>query len=165
MVQENKFHYLMLPGHSVSLDMMPEEQKFLKFSYPGRKSDNEKLYLQVQPEWGSFTIYLDTQNEYPLDDEYHFQYKFEADKHGLLDSHKNFLVSEVLGDLVGQIYVGVSSLTSCKVNLKFFSKTPDSIQLHTLIAGKLQNGVISNKRDLHYYHIQLSLSDNNSSSL
>lgn len=33
-IQEEKFHYLMIPGHSLSLNLRPDENKYLKFSNP-----------------------------------------------------------------------------------------------------------------------------------
>lgn len=58
LVQENKFHYLMIPGHSITINLVAGQQKYLKFSNPN-SSQRDNLYMQVDPYWGSFELFLD----------------------------------------------------------------------------------------------------------
>lgn len=90
---------------------------------------------------------------------------FEEEKHSLLRSSRNFLVSNIIGFLNGILYVGIESKTSCKLSLKFHSVSKKQISLHSLIAGKLENGVLYSSKDISYYNIQISLEENQAQSV
>lgn len=121
--------------------------------------------MQVEPYWGSFELFLDKVEVFPSKEKKRFSQEFEEDKHSLINSTKNFLISDIIGFLNGVLYLGVESKTSCKLSLKFHTMKDKQISMHTLIAGKLENGVLYSKQDISYYSIQISLEENQAQSV
>lgn len=60
-------------------------------------------------------------------------------------------MSDIYSDHHGAIYLAVKAVTSAKIDLKFHSKSTETVSLHTLIAGKLESGVIENFKEIKYY--------------
>lgn len=166
-LQESNFHRLMMPGHAVNLNLNPEEVVYLKFSYP-KNVGGAKLYLSIEPIWGSFSITMSKKEEYPAINGGKFSEEFHTAKAGLYNSAKTIqITTKILDDytIQGIYYIGVTALTSCSVNLKFFEKVDNELTLHTLTAGNQARGELTSTTDIVYYTIRLSLTDEQSNSV
>ncbi len=126
-VQESNFHRLLTPGHSLKLNLNQKEQVYLKFSYPST-SYSERLFLSVESIWGDFNIFIDKQNEYPSLENHEKQLSFYSSKSGLYNSLRKVEIrgsDYKEGVTQGLYYLTVNSLTSCSLNLKFYSEKGD----------------------------------------
>ena len=166
-IQESKFHRLMIPGHSMNLNLNPKQERYLKFSYP-KTSPQAKLFLSVEPIWGNFTLSLSKKEQFPTKEISSYSESFHTAKAGLYDAMKTIAITtELTGDFTiqGLYYIGISSLTSCALNLKFFERNTKDLTLHTLTAGNLSRGEVRSSTEIVYYTIKLSLDNEKASTV
>ena len=164
-LQESKFHRLMMPGHPMNLNLNPEEIVYLKFSYPKSQSGT-KLYLSIEPIWGNFAISMSKKEEYPAINGGAFNEEFHTAKAGLYNATRTIpITTKIIEDytMQGLYYIGVTALTSCSLNLKFFEKNESELTLHTLAAGNQSRGEVTSASEVVYYSIRLSLSNEQAS--
>lgn len=166
-LQESKFHRLMMPGHAMNLNLNPEEITYLKFSYP-KSQTGTKLYLSIEPIWGNFSISMSKKEEFPALNGASYKEEFHTAKAGLYNSTKTIpITTKILDDytIQGLYYIGVTALTSCSLNLKFFEKNEKELTLHTLTAGNQSRGEVTSASEISYYSIRLSLTNEQASTV
>lgn len=158
-LQEANFHRLMIPGHSVPINLNADQTVYMKFSYPAKNKDSS-LYLSIEALWGSFDVFLSKSDVYPSDRENNHKESFVSTKLGLYNSLRTIKIDpSKLGDynLQGLYYVTVKALTSCALNIKFYDKSSEEISVHTLVAGSQVRGEITHKNEVVYYTIKAAL--------
>lgn len=159
-LHEMMFHRLMIPGHSIPLNLDSEQKVYMKFSHPSR-SDSSKLFLSVEALWGSFSVTISKENLFPIPQETNSVTEtFVSTKLGLYNSLKNILIDpKLLGDvnIQGIYYIAIIANTSCSINLKFYEKNDEQITIHTLVAGKQVRGELKNANEIAYFTIKISL--------
>ena len=167
-LHESKHHRLMIPGHSIAVNMVKEEVVFLKFSYPNKSNKNMKLYLAVEPQWGNFKLLMSKTNAYPTEDNATFERSFYTTNTGLLQLMENIEIDEKLFNeysVQGIYYIAVIAETSCSLNLRFHEKMGAETTLHSLTAGVQVRGEISNPDEIMYYTMKLSLDHSKASTV
>ena len=165
-LQESNFHRLMIPGHSVHLNLNTEEVAYLKFSNPSKASKSQ-LFFSVEALYGSFEVFLSKSVQYPLEASHEtIRESFVSTKLGLLDSLRTIRIDPAnLNDssLLGTYYVAVKANTTCSLNIKFFEKIDTEITIHTLLAGNQVRGEINHKNEIVYYSIKAQSTSESSS--
>ena len=152
-LHENRYHTLLLPGHVMNLTLLSNEIKYLKFSYPATKSQNN-LYINIDTEWGELDVFIDKKEEYPSQEVYTIKNHFDKN-----EKSKNLLISNdnIHDSLFGTYYIGIKSLSSSSLNIKFFVKKDNKLTLHALSAGSYQKGNLSDSSQILYYTTKISL--------
>lgn len=167
-LHESNYHRLMIPGHSISINMIREEVLYLKFSYPSKTDKSMKLYLTVEPIWGDFTVLVSKNTQYPSEDTAEFKRNFFASNTGLLGSLENIEInSKIFNDysIQGIYYLTVMAKTSCSLNLSFQEKSETEASIHSLTAGVRARGEITNGDKIMYYTMKLSLDKDKASTI
>ena len=167
-LREEEFHRLVLPGHSISLEIEPEEITYVKFSFPSKSSENSKLFLSIEAVWGSFDAYLSKQEEFPNEEKYDIKETFDESSGSALSSLRTVdLDASKFADnrLEGIYYLGLKAKTESSFIVKFFEKSEHDISIHTLTAGKQVRGSLTHISDILYYSIRVSLDDVKASSV
>ena len=165
-LNESNLHRLMVPGHSIPLQILPREQTYLKFSIPNHERGSE-YFLSVENIWGSFNLYLDKENAYPTAEKNMLYKSFHSLKAGLLGSlkvipinHKNLKTT-----VQGTYFITIESKTSTSLNIKFFQKKKtgkndkNNISFHSLTAGKQTRGEIVDEKEIQYFTIKIALDE------
>ena len=167
-LQENRFHRLITPGHLMNLSLLPMEKKYIKFSFPSVHNDNSELYLSIENIWGSFSIYIDKEDQFPGPEAYRLKFDFHSQKAGLFNSLKEIKIdprdfSE--DSLQGKYFITIEALTSSSLNLKFYEKNQNKLTIHSLTAGVQQKAKILNNKEIIYYTIKVSLGEKKANSV
>jgi hypothetical protein len=161
-IREEDFHRLIIPGHSLSLDIDPLEKTYVKLSFPHKSSAFSKLFLSVDALWGKFDVYISKTEEFPTKELNDINYSFDTSKGGSLNSLKSIEMDpNKLADkrLEGVYYIAIEAFQVSSLNLKFFEKSENEISIHTLTAGKQVRGHLMHSKETMYYSIRLSLDD------
>ena len=167
-IREEDFHRLIIPGHSLSLDIDPLEKTYVKLSFPHKSSPFSKLFLSVDALWGKFDLYVSKTEEFPTKELSDIQYTFDTSNGGSLNSLKTIeLDPNSLADkrLEGVYYIAIEAFQVSSLNIKFFEKSENEISIHTLTAGKQVRGHLMHSKEVMYYSIRLSLDDVKSSTI
>ena len=167
-LRESNFHRLVIPGHSISLNIEPKEETFVKLSLPHSTTPKSKLYLSIESLWGEFDMYLAKEEEYPSKELNDISESFTSTMKGSLNSLKIIeLDPKKLSDhrIEGTYYVSIKAKKESSLNLKFYEKSEHEISIHTLTAGKQVRGNITHSSDIIFYSIRISLDDIKASSV
>lgn len=169
-LNENKFHRLLLPGHSLSLDLQPNEISYLKFSIPHSDANNTRLFLSIESIWGDFDVYISKKKEFPCLSSNEITESFKENSYNILSTMKNIeLLPEKFAknenSIDGIYYIAIDPSSESFLNLKIFEKKDHEISIHTLSAGKPVKGNISDEKEIIYYSIKVSLEDTKTDSI
>ena len=167
-LNHNKDHLLMIPGHSMSVNVEPLQKAHYKFSFPKRMAKNNKLFLSVESLWGEFTLAVSKTIQFPTKRKSDFFEMFESPKNALYQSMRIIdLDPSKLSDhhLEGIYYLTIEALQETSINLKFYEKGNGEISIHTLTAGKQIRGEINNIYETLYYTLPVSLVPGQAASL
>ena len=161
-----KFHRMMLPGHTHSLRLESREVAYLKFSNPS--SSFQGLSLSIQPLWGTFEVFFSRTEQFPSASSRDHVESFTASKNGLYSALKTLDSSSGAlgrGSSQGAYYIAVQASSASAMTLKFFQKNDATGNLHMLVAGDQARGEISSKEQIVYYTFKVSLDDETAGSI
>lgn len=167
-IRESDFHRLVIPGHSLSLDVAPSEKTFVKLSYPHKGSLMAKLFLSVESLWGKFDVYISKTEEYPSKDLHDLHESFDMTGGASLNSLRMIEMDPTkLADhrVEGVYYLSIEAAQESSLDLKFFERSENAISIHTLTAGKQVRGHLANSSETLFYSIRVSLDDVKASSI
>ena len=153
-------HRLMIPGHSISVNLEPLTKNFFKFSFPNTNTENSQLFLSVESLWGEFQVFISKKAEFPDKDNFEIHEIFESPKSALFESMRIIEIkAEKMSDsrLEGVYFISIEALQETSLHLKFYEKGNNQISVHTLSSGKQVRGEITNLYETIYYTIPVSL--------
>ena len=167
-LRESSFHRLIIPGHTLSLNIEPLEKTYVKLSFPSKTNPSSKLFMSVESLWGEFDLYLSKTEEYPSKELNDISFNSKESMNETLKSlHMLEMDPSKLGDkrVEGVYYISIEALKETSVNIKFIEKQDHQISIHTLTSGKQVRGNITHSSEIVYYSIRISLDDVKASSV
>ena len=167
-LHESQFHRLIIPGHSVPINIYKDEIVYLKFSFPHQSDKNNKLLLSIEPIWGDFVVMMSKSQQFPSESDNELKKDFKSSNVGLFNSMKNIQLKASDfkdGTIQGVYYIAIKANTSCALNAKFYEQKDSETTIHTLTAGNQVRGEITKKTEIVYYTMKLSLDSSKASSV
>ena len=159
-IKDKEFHRLMIPGHTMTLQLEPKVKTHLKFSFPKKHMNNSELYLSVNTLWGNYKMYLSKMEPFPTETMNDMSSNFQVSTHGMYQSMKTFQMSaRNLSDrrVEGIYYLTFEALKESSFEVKFYEKSQNQISIHTLTSGKQVKGELVSASEMIYYAINITL--------
>ena len=167
-LRDSEFHRLMVPGHTMALQIEPKVKTHLKFSFPKRHSETSELYLSVNTLWGSFDMFLSKVEPFPSKEVNDLSNHFQVSTHGLYQTMRTIKIDpRQMGDhhLEGIYYLTFEAVKDSSFEVKFYEKSMNEISIHTLTAGKQQRGELTSSAEVLYYTVRITLDQAQRSSM
>ena len=154
------FHRLMIPGHTMNVQLEPKVKTHFKFSFPKRHSAFSQLYLSVNTLWGKYNMYLSKMEPFPSKEINDMEKQFQLTTHNMYESMKTISMNGLnFTDrrVEGIYYLTFEAEKDSSFEIKFFEKSENQISIHTLTAGKQVKGELATTAEMLYYTINITL--------
>ena len=161
-VSEEKFHRLMIPGHSMTFDLPKDGQTYTKLSFPSKNSPDSKLYLSIETLYGDYDMFLSKIEQYPNKDFNDMQMNFKTQTSSLYSALKSFPIDPVvLSDqrLEGNYFLAFKSKAKSQFTVRFYEQSGNELSIHMLRAGTSDRYTIRHSEQLLYFTLPVSLDD------
>jgi hypothetical protein len=158
-MSEGDFHRLILPGHETRLNLKSDQKLYLKFSNAPQRDANAKLFVQINPHYGSFNVHISKTNQNPSTKTSIYTQNIISSKNSLYNSMQTIEITAQKTEdnsLFGVYYVAIESLTSCSLSFKFYTKYNGEVTIHSLPSGSDVRGKLQSLKEIAYYTTRIS---------